>query len=376
MPLFMDFHKGLSVTVEDVKNAHIADERVQDKYGVKYHQFWVNEEAGAVFCLMEGPDKESCEAVHREAHGNVACSIVRVEPGFYELLMGNDQHIEKGHVKFEDGMVDLGYRNIMVVAIQALTTLTASSDYPLLQSPHNERKLVLDKIGAFHGREIKWSADDSLISVFNSSTNAARCAFEIQKELLVMQERARERNFQFYFRIGLGAGQPVTENDEFFGEAIKLSRRLCNLARMNEVLISSLVNELCDIKDISRLHGPVNGTAKSLNSSEEKFVNNLFSVTDKNLSDENFSIEALSRDIGISRPQLYRKIVTLTGRSPNDLIIDLRMDKALSLLKRKTGNISQIALEVGYSNPSYFAKCFTKKFGCTPSKYVETVRVA
>jgi len=94
------------------------------------------------------------------------------------------------------------------------------------------------------------------------------------------------------------------------------------------------------------------------------------------LSDENFSIEALSRDIGISRPQLYRKIVTLTGRSPNDLIIDLRMSKALSLLKKKAGNISQIALEVGYSNPSYFAKCFTKKFGCTPSKYVETVRVA
>jgi len=372
----MDFHKGLSVTVEDVKNAHIADERVQDKYGVKYHQFWVNEEAGAIFCLMEGPDKESCEAVHREAHGNVACSIVQVEPGFYQLLMGNNQQIEKGHVKFEDGMVDLGYRNIMVVTIQALTTLTASADYPLLQSTHNERKLVLEKVEALHGREIKWSADDSLISVFNSSANAVRCAFEIQKELLTMQERAAERNFQFYFRIGLGAGQPVTENDEFFGEAIKLGRRLCNLARVNEVLVSSLVSELCDVKDISRLHGPLNATVKSLNASEEKFVNNLFRVTDKNLSDENFSIEALSRDIGISRPQLYRKIVTLTGRSPNDLIIDLRMDKALSLVKRKTGNISQIALEVGYSNPSYFAKCFTKKFGCTPSKYVETVRVA
>ncbi|HEX6890024.1 MAG TPA: nickel-binding protein [Chryseolinea sp.] len=376
MPLFMDFHKGLSVTVEDVKNAHIADERVQEKYGVKYHQFWVNEDAGAVFCLMEGPDKESCEAVHREAHGNVACSIVQVEPGFYELLMGKDQQIDKGHVKFEDGMVDLGYRNIMVVAIQALTTLTTSSDYPLLQAPHDERKLVQDKVALLHGREIKWSTDDSLISVFNSSTNAVRCAFEIQKELLKMQENARERNFQFYFRIGVGAGQPVTENDEFFGEAIKLARRLCNLTRTNEVLISSLVDELCDVKDISRLHGPQNSAVKSLNSSEEKFVNNLFRVTDKNLSDENFSIEALSRDIGISRPQLYRKIVTLTGRSPNDLIIDLRMDKALSLLKRKTGNISQIALEVGYSNPSYFAKCFTKKFGCTPSKYVETARVA
>ena len=372
----MDFHKGLFVTVEDVKNAHIADERVQDKYGVKYHQFWVNEEDGAVFCLMEGPDKETCEAVHREAHGNVACSIVQVEPGFYKLLMGDDQRIDKGHVKFEDGVVDLGYRNILVVTIHALTTLTASSDYPLLQYPLDERRVVLDKISDCHGREIKWSSDDSIISVFNSPANAVRCALEIQKGLLAEQQRAQEKNFGFYFRVGLGAGQPVTENDEFFGEAIKLACRLCNLARTNEVLISSLVSDLCDIKDLSRMHGPANVTVRSLNISEEKFVNNLFRVTDKNLSDDNFSIEALSRDIGISRPQLYRKIVTLTGRSPNDLIIDLRMDKAVSLLKKKAGNISQIALEVGYSNPSYFAKCFTKKFGCTPSKYIETVRVA
>jgi AraC-like DNA-binding protein len=376
MPLFMDFHKGMFVTVEDVKNAHIADEKVQDKYGVKYHQFWVNEEAGAVFCLMEGPDKDACEAVHREAHGNVACSIVEVEPGFYKLLMGEGQRVERGHVQYEDGMVDLGYRNILVVNIQAFTTLTASSDYRLLRSPINERKSVLEKVAGYHGREISWSADDSLISVFNSSTNAFCAALEIQKALIAAQEKGRESEFNFYFRIGLSAGQPVTEFDEFFGEAIKLARRLSNIAQMNEVLISSLVGDLCDVKEIMQRHGEENISVKSLNTTEESFVNNLFKVTDKNLADENFSIESLSRDIGISRPQLYRKIVTLTGRSPNDLIIDLRMDRAMSLLKKKAGNISQIALEVGYSNPSYFAKCFTKKFGCTPSKYIETLRVA
>src|SRR5688572_33295233 len=103
----MDFHKGLFVTVEDVKNAHIADERIQEKYGVKYHQFWVNEEAGAVFCLMEGPDKEACAAVHREAHGNIACSIVEVEPGFFNTLMGNGHRVDNGLVIYDDGMVDL-----------------------------------------------------------------------------------------------------------------------------------------------------------------------------------------------------------------------------------------------------------------------------
>jgi len=72
--------------------------------------------------------------------------------------------------------------------------------------------------------------------------------------------------------------------------------------------------------------------------------------------------------MGVSRPQLYRKIRALTGRSPVDFIHDLKMNRALSLLKDKQHNITEIAMELGYSNPSYFAKCFQKKFGVTPSK--------
>jgi hypothetical protein len=56
MPLFMDFHKIENITLDAVRMAHSADEAIQDRYGVKYHQFWVNEEAGSVFCLVEGPD--------------------------------------------------------------------------------------------------------------------------------------------------------------------------------------------------------------------------------------------------------------------------------------------------------------------------------
>ena len=52
------------------------------KYGVTYHQYWFNEEAGTIYCLMEGPDKESCAATHREANGIIACQIVEVEGGY------------------------------------------------------------------------------------------------------------------------------------------------------------------------------------------------------------------------------------------------------------------------------------------------------
>ena len=119
MPLFMDFHQIENVTVEDVKAAHIADEAIQDQYGVKYHQFWVNQEAGTIFCLIEGPDKESCQTVHRLAHGNIACALTEVEPGFYKIFMGEGVHVDQGGlVKHDDGTIDLGYRNILVASIR------------------------------------------------------------------------------------------------------------------------------------------------------------------------------------------------------------------------------------------------------------------
>jgi Protein of unknown function (DUF4242) len=85
MPLFMDLHKAedydAKPTVEDIKKNHIADLAVQEKYGVKFLQYWINEDAGLVFCLMEAPDKESCAAVHREAHGAMPCNIIELQGG-------------------------------------------------------------------------------------------------------------------------------------------------------------------------------------------------------------------------------------------------------------------------------------------------------
>ncbi len=64
-----------------VAGAHQRDLEVQEKHGVDYRQYWFNEEAGEVFCLVEAPNKEAAEAVHREAHGLLADEIVEVQEG-------------------------------------------------------------------------------------------------------------------------------------------------------------------------------------------------------------------------------------------------------------------------------------------------------
>jgi hypothetical protein len=82
MPMFMDHHRRVEgLTAEAVADAHRKDEEIQDQYGVKYHRYWFNDKTGEVFCLVEAPDKETAEAVHREAHGLVADEITEVEEG-------------------------------------------------------------------------------------------------------------------------------------------------------------------------------------------------------------------------------------------------------------------------------------------------------
>lgn len=83
MPLFMDIHESLpeGVTLQDVIGAHEADVKVQSDYGVKYLKYWFSEEAGKAFCLVDAPNAEAAEAVHREAHGLVADRMIEVVEG-------------------------------------------------------------------------------------------------------------------------------------------------------------------------------------------------------------------------------------------------------------------------------------------------------
>lgn len=79
MALFMDIHNMEGgVSVSDVAAAHKADLATQGAHGVNYLRYWVDEEAGKIFCLVEAPDAEAANTVHRDAHGLVADEIYTV----------------------------------------------------------------------------------------------------------------------------------------------------------------------------------------------------------------------------------------------------------------------------------------------------------
>ncbi|MBR9914455.1 MAG: response regulator [Algicola sp.] len=101
---------------------------------------------------------------------------------------------------------------------------------------------------------------------------------------------------------------------------------------------------------------------------DDKFLQNVFKTIKNNLNNEHFGVEEITREVGFSRSQLHRKLKALSGKSPNQLITEIRLNEAHRMLTLKTGSVSEIAYAVGYSNLSYFTKSFKARFGELPSK--------
>ena len=107
---------------------------------------------------------------------------------------------------------------------------------------------------------------------------------------------------------------------------------------------------------------------QKVSSLDEKFLQNVATAIQKNLSNEYYSVEELGKEIAYSRSQLFRKLKVLTSKSPLDLIREYRLNYAKELLEKKATSVSEAAYQVGYSNLSYFTKSFKNEFGVMPSE--------
>jgi DNA-binding response OmpR family regulator len=107
----------------------------------------------------------------------------------------------------------------------------------------------------------------------------------------------------------------------------------------------------------------------TITSLDEKLVQNALQSVEKNMNNTEYSVDELSTDIGLSRSQLYRKLQSITGKSPNEFIQLVRLKRAAQLLMDSQYNISEIADFVGYNTIKYFNKHFKEEFGMTPSQY-------
>ncbi len=108
----------------------------------------------------------------------------------------------------------------------------------------------------------------------------------------------------------------------------------------------------------------------AFNSKDVQFMNRIIKIVEEHISDMDFEVSDLQKKSELSHTQLYRKIFALTGLSPSKFIRNIRLESATKLMEQNNQNITEIALNVGFGNLSYFTKCFRERYGITPSDYL------
>jgi len=108
-----------------------------------------------------------------------------------------------------------------------------------------------------------------------------------------------------------------------------------------------------------------------ITSMDEELIKKAIALVEKNIAEANYSVEDFSRDLGMSRVYLYKKMTSLTGKSPIEFIRIIRLKRAAQLLEKSQKNISQVAYDVGFNSPRLFSKYFRKEYGMLPTAFVK-----
>jgi signal transduction histidine kinase/DNA-binding response OmpR family regulator/ligand-binding sensor domain-containing protein len=135
------------------------------------------------------------------------------------------------------------------------------------------------------------------------------------------------------------------------------------------VRIKNLIEQRKKLQEKFRREITVNPKDITVTSIDEQLLQRAINAVENNISDPDFDTTKMAREVGVSRMLLHTKIKALTGQSTGEFIRTLRLKRAAQLLQQGSGNVTQVAYDVGFQNLSYFAKTFRKQFGKSPSHY-------
>lgn len=113
-----------------------------------------------------------------------------------------------------------------------------------------------------------------------------------------------------------------------------------------------------------------------VNSEDERFVKKALKVVQAQIGESSFTVEDFSMEMGMSRVSLYKKLIALTDKSPIEFIRIIRLKRAADLLQQSQLSVSEVAYQVGFNNPRYFSKYFSKEYNMLPSEYIGKYRTS
>jgi transcriptional regulator GlxA family with amidase domain len=140
-----------------------------------------------------------------------------------------------------------------------------------------------------------------------------------------------------------------------------------------EVMVSRIKNILAQQASLKKTFArkvEAVPTETAIQSNDQRFVQQALEIVEKNLSDPTFSVEGLSHALYMSRISVYKRLLSLTGKTPIEFIRSIRLDHAARLMEKSQLTVAEIAWEVGFNNPKYFTRHFKAAYNMLPSAYI------
>lgn len=360
MPLYINRHDvAPTVTAENVAELHQQDLKIQHLYNCRGLTYWFDAKRNTVFGLIEAPDIQSIQNMHADAHGEVPNKIIEVEASIVEFFLGRIEYPAKSQNTELNIINDPAFRTIMVAAFEPFS-LKDLEDKKVNTTNDHYSQLLIEITDKYQGRLVKQNTGYFLFS-FDSVTSAVLCALKIQESF--------KPKSSLNVQIGLSAGALVNDKEIIFEDIIQMAERLSTTVK-GQIAVSSEVKDLYESENLNISLCKKQVTSLSLN--DEKFLNMLMDYIEKEWRNPALNADHFSKCLGCSKSQLYRKMISITGKAPNSFIKQYRLNKALTLMNKRNGNISGIAYETGFNSPAYFSKCFQEIYGILPSFYIKS----
>jgi class 3 adenylate cyclase len=235
--MYMDRHDAPGISPEELADLHTRDIAVQERHSVRYHTYWFDPANGSVFCLAEGPTQQAVEAVHQEAHGQTASTIVEIDPNVpLNAMLGARPEYPPGTPYEAPAMRAIVFTDLCGSVEQ--TSQLGDEGHLALLRVHNT--IVREQLNSHDGREVKHTGDGIMAS-FDDTTAAVECARAIQQAFDAFNLASKEK---LRVRIGMDVGEPVADSNDLFGTTVQMAARLCQAAEPGAIWISDAVRKL------------------------------------------------------------------------------------------------------------------------------------
>jgi AraC-like DNA-binding protein len=359
MPIYMDRHDiPEEVTAEHVAQMHQEDLKVEHLYGCKGMTYWCDEKRKIAFCLIQAPNKKAIEDMHVHAHGDFPHKIIEVDTTIVESFLGRIEDPKNLRNTTLNIIDDPAFRILMTVKIER-SLLNNIDKGELTEAVAQVNQSLETAIAKYKGRLVKHK-DDCMLASFDSVTNAVLCTLENQSLF-----NNTTSSFNLRIKTGLSAGVPVNEKSNIFEDTIKMSRYLSEITH-GCITVTSEIKDLFESENFNRT---IDKSIVVLDLNTEKFLKSLMEYFEKEWNNPTLCVEKLSVELGLSKSQANRKLRSLTAKSPNQFIQEMRLQKALTFIKLNNKTISEIAYESGFASPTYFSRAFKKRFGISPREF-------